>query len=53
MLAVLATFLNSGVASKQVYGEEARHGLILSGVGARVQRKVFETKKDYNFNLAL
>ena len=40
-------------ASKQVYGEEARHGLILSRVGARVQRKVFETKKDYNFNLAL
>ena len=40
-------------ASKQVYGEQARHGLILSRVGARVQRKMFETKKDYNFNLAL
>ena len=40
-------------ASKQVYGEEARHGLILSRVAAREQRKKFETKKDYNFNTTI
>ena len=34
-------------ASMQVYGEEARHGLILSRVEAREQRASYDTKKDY------
>ena len=34
-------------ASKQVYAEEARHGLILSRVAIREERAAFDTKKDY------
>ena len=34
-------------ASKQVYGEEARHGLILSRVAGMEDRAAFDTKKDY------
>jgi hypothetical protein len=37
-------------ASTQVYGGEARHGLILSRVAAREQRKAYDTKKDYNID---
>ena len=35
-------------ASKQVYGEAARHGLILSRVNSREQRAGYDTKKDYH-----
>lgn len=38
-------------ASKQVYGGEARHGLILSRVAAREQRKAYDTKKDYGVDM--
>ena len=37
-------------ASTQVYRGEARHGLILSRVAAREQRKAYDTKKDYNID---
>ena len=35
-------------ASKQVYGEAAGHGLILSRVNSREQRAGYDTKKDYS-----
>ena len=35
-------------ASKQVYGEAARYGLILSRVNSREQRAGYDTKKDYS-----
>ena len=34
-------------ATKEVYGAEARHKLILSRIKARELRPAYETKKDY------
>ena len=35
-------------ASKQVYGDDARHGLISSRIEAREKRASYDTKKDYD-----
>ena len=35
-------------ASKQVYGEAERHGLILSRVNSGEERAGYDTKKDYS-----
>ena len=38
-------------ASKQVYGDDARHGLILSRIEAREKRASYDTKKDYDIKV--
>ena len=39
-------------ASKQVYGEAARHGLILSKVNCGEERAGYDTKKDYSLKFS-